>query len=165
MAPEGFEKQCDKYGDSGLKAYMEIDNQASINDFSGITVTSDSDFPGHPAGEDLSDIAYIRLATAKPFIDSGYSNSYLNSDSVLINNIRLISASEGYTFVYKLAKDITKEDLKLIARNFTIEFHDRPIDDRNYAYITVSLIQEGAEPVASTFGVNFDDLAEQQKRP
>lgn len=83
----------------------------------------------------------------------------------MINNIRLISASEGYTFVYKLAKDITKEDLMLIARNFTIEFHDRPIDDRNYAYITVSLIQEGAEPIASTFGVNFDDLAEQQMRP
>lgn len=157
--PDEYKILCDKYGDSGLNAYLEIDNQASINNFSGISITSDHDFPDHPAGSDLSDIVYVRLSSAKPFIDSGYSKSYLNSDPVLINNFRLISATEGYTDVYKPAKDITKDDLMLIARNITIEFRDKPIEDKNDVFITVSLKQDGDIPIVSTYGVNFEKLA------
>ncbi len=146
-----FKFLCDKYGDYGLNAYLEVANQASINNFSGITVTSNIDFPGHSAGESLNDIVYVRLSTAKPFIDSGYSDSYLTSDPMFINGIRLITATEGYTEVYKLAKDLVPEDLTLIRNNFIIDFRDRPTDVGKEVLITISFEQENDTPIVNTF--------------
>ena len=78
---EYFKILCGKYGDYGFNAYLETGNNASINEFSGITITSDSDFPGHPAGTELNDIVYVRLFSANPFIDSGYLGSFLGTSS------------------------------------------------------------------------------------
>lgn len=95
--PNEYDNLCDKYGDRGLNAYLEIGNQASTNSFSRITVTSDIDFPGHPAGSDLSDIVFVRMLSAKQFIDSGYSDKYLRPYPVMIEDVRVITATEGWT--------------------------------------------------------------------
>lgn len=153
--PEEYDNLCDKYGDHGLNAYLEIGNQASSNNFNHITISSDSDFPGHPAGSDLSDIIFVRLLSAKQFIDSGYSDKCLSPYPVRIEDVRVITATEGWTEIYKLAKDITKEDLMLIARDFRVEFHDKPLVEDNDALITVKLEQEGVETIVGSYRVNF----------
>lgn len=153
--PNEYDNLCDKYGDRGLNAYLEIGNQASTNSFSRITVTSDIDFPGHPAGSDLSDIVFVRMLSAKQFIDSGYSDKYLRPYPVMIEDVRVITATEGWTKIYKLAKDVTKEDLTLLARDFRVEFHDKPLVEDSDALITVKLEQEGADTIIGSCRVNF----------
>ena len=153
-----YNQLCYKYGDSGLNAYLEKENLASTNSFNCITITCDSEFPGHPVGNNLNDIVFVRLLSAKPFIDSGYSNDYLNSSPILIDGNRLISSTEGWTEVCKLAKDISKEDLMLISRYIRFEFHDRPVSDNKDVVITVALEQEGATPIVSSYGVNFSRI-------
>lgn len=155
--PEGYTQFCEKYGDSAFKAYQETYNQASVNDFSGISITSGSDFPGHPAGTELNDICFIRLLSAKPFLDSGYSDSFLESDHVMIDNYRLLSSGEGYTVICKPVNEVSKEDLMLIARNFHIGFLDKPVEENSVTYITVTLKQEGESPIIGTVGVNFSN--------
>ena len=154
-----YTRFCEKFGDFGLNSYLDKDNQGSVNDFIGVTITSSSDFPGHPAGTNLNDIAFIDLVSAKPFIDSRYSDSYLDQHPIMIDGHRLIAESDGFTPIYKIAKDLKREDLMLIGRNFHIVFHDKPLEDNEIVYITVTLEQVGVDPIVSTYGVNFGNLA------
>ena len=154
---EEYIRLSDKYGNiTGLNAYFETPTQASINDFTGVNITSSSDFPGHPAGTSLNDIAYIRVYSAKTFLDSKYSESLIDFSDIVIDNCRVISSV--CRKIEKLVKDITKEDLMLIDRFFYFTFFDMPIEDKEVVYFTVSLEQSNEEPIVSTYGVNFSKL-------
>ena len=71
-----YHQLCNEFGDNTYNRYVPQDRGYSVcyaNLFTSVDIYSSADFGDIKAGESLADIVMFRGATAKPFIDNGYS--------------------------------------------------------------------------------------------
>lgn len=143
---EKFLELSEKHQDRNFKGLVLNDqlpkNEYFANDFSDISITSDSDFDTtHPAGTPLDDIARFVTVTPAKFIKSGYTDtfdwkSYDKADVFYGYFHNTMSEPDGYkpghitlgreniAPVYKLVKDLTADDMTLLGRG-VIQFHQQ----------------------------------------
>jgi hypothetical protein len=104
-----YNAMCEKHGDMTFSRTLTIYNfhlkpRYSDADFLSIEVVSDADFDAdHPAGTLLNNLLTANLLSAKPYIDSGYTEYDFFDDGLI-----------KYSIINKSLVDISVNDLTLL---------------------------------------------------
>ncbi len=99
-----FDALCEKHGDMTFNRKIRVNPASAVPsfpavDFLSISVVSDADYDeNHPAGTSLNDLITAEYSTAKPYIDSGYTQhgheDGLIRYSTMTKNLALLSADD-----------------------------------------------------------------------
>lgn len=128
---------CDYWGDTSYDRMVQNSPSRTpcyANMFTSVDMVSSADFGDIKAGESLADIVMFRGATARPYIEHGYSNfGYVDEWSYdgemmneLGNSMHFIIANE-FQPVLKRLSELTPDDLALLSCNFmSIRFLEVP---------------------------------------
>lgn len=132
-----YDALCEKHGDMTFDRIIKIQPWENVMypavDFVSIKVTSDADFDAeHPEGEPLNDILTFDSCSAKPYIDSGYTEYDKAAD------IR------KYSVINKNLAEVTVDDLTLLGTGQT---GYEPVERRDVGYLGILIFNK--EPTLS----------------
>jgi len=125
------------------------------DEFLSFDIISNLDFgSGYSAGTSLKNIAMFYGATAYPYINSKYKNSFLDPPFEQGNPIlELIYIEMGYSPVIKLLSELTLEDMILLYPEVSIQFTEAPSVD-NHTFTMTMVTKE--KTITKSFDVAIE---------
>lgn len=151
---------CDYWGDTSYDRIVSQDPSRTpcyANMFTSVDMVSSADFGDIKAGESLADIVMFRGATARPYIEHGYSDfgyyekwDYMRKE---LGNSMYYDINTEFQPVLKRLSELTPDDLALLSVRFmSIRFLELPEIKEHTLTI---IFREGEEEICGQIDVVF----------